>query len=111
MNHNNRRPHAQFYLQVQAPQETQRFTDRLAAFVEKFAHSHSANQFRRHLPLHWNSIMLPPHCGQIRLMIEEMMLELDSPGIVSIVFITASIRSVKMLCDFCGMQAACQLWM
>lgn len=27
--------------------------------------------------------MLPPHCGQTKLMIEEMMLELDSPGSVS----------------------------
>jgi hypothetical protein len=27
--------------------------------------------------------MLPPQCGQTRLMIDEMMLELDSPGSVS----------------------------
>src|SRR5215469_7641832 len=27
--------------------------------------------------------MLPPHCGQTRLMIDEMMLALDSPGSVS----------------------------
>jgi len=43
--------------------------------VAKFPRSHSENQFLRHLPLHWNSIMLPPHCGQIRLMIDEMMRE------------------------------------
>jgi hypothetical protein len=55
-----------------------------------FAHSHSASQFRRHLPQHWNSIMLPPHCGQTRLMIEEMMLESDSPGSMSIIFILVS---------------------
>jgi len=60
--------------------------------VEKFAHSHSANQFFRHLPLHWNSIMLPPHCGQIKLIIDEMIPELDSPGIVSNVFMAVSDR-------------------
>lgn len=51
--------------------------------VAWFAHSHSASQLLRHLPLHWNSSMLPPHCGQTKLMIEEIMLELDSPGSVS----------------------------
>jgi hypothetical protein len=33
--------------------------------------------------------MPPPHCGQTKLIIEEMMLALDSPGIVSIVRIVA----------------------
>src|SRR5262245_23788809 len=47
------------------------------------AHSHSASQFRRHLPSHWNSNIRPPHCGHTRLMIEEMMLAFDSPGSVS----------------------------
>jgi hypothetical protein len=47
--------------------------------VAKFPHSHSGNRFRRHL----NFIMPPPHCGQTRLMIDEMTLELDSPGSVS----------------------------
>src|SRR5215831_470112 len=54
--------------------------------VAKLAHSHSASQFRWHLPSHWNSIILPPHCGQTRLMIEEMMLAFDSPGSVSMSF-------------------------
>jgi hypothetical protein len=27
--------------------------------------------------------MLPPHCGQSRVMIDKMMLELDSPGSVA----------------------------
>jgi hypothetical protein len=31
-----------------------------------FAHSHSASQFLRHLPSHWNSDILPPHSGQTR---------------------------------------------
>jgi len=31
--------------------------------------------------------MLPPHCGQIKLMIDEIMLEFGSPGIVSIILI------------------------
>jgi hypothetical protein len=53
--------------------------------------------------------MLPPHWGQIKLIIEEMMLELDSPGIVSIVLIAVSLRIAKVLNDFCGMQAPCQL--
>jgi hypothetical protein len=57
--------------------------------VVRMAHSHSVSQFRRHLPQHWNSIMLPPHCGQTKLMIEEIMLELGSPGIVSIILIVA----------------------
>ena len=51
--------------------------------VAKLTRSHSENQFLQHLPLHWNSIMLPPHCGQTRLMIDEMMLDMDSPGSVS----------------------------
>ena len=37
--------------------------------------------------------MLPPHCGQTRLMIEEMMLAFDSPGIASM-FLTLSSCSV-----------------
>ncbi len=49
------------------------------------AHSHSESQPLRHLPPHWNCIMFPPHCGQTRLMIEEMMLAFGSPGMVSIV--------------------------
>jgi hypothetical protein len=53
------------------------------------AHSHSASQFLRHLPRHSNSIMLPPHCGQTKLMIEEIMLVFSSPGIRSIVLMFA----------------------
>src|SRR6266566_798029 len=51
--------------------------------VVRFVHSHSAIQFLPHFPWHWNSIILPPHCGQTKLIIEEMMLALDSPGIAS----------------------------
>jgi hypothetical protein len=54
-----------------------------------FAHSHSGSQFLRHLPQHWNSIMHPPHCGQTKLMIEEMRLPFDSPGKFSIVLMVA----------------------
>jgi hypothetical protein len=49
------------------------------------AHSHSGSQFLPHLPWHSNSAMLPPQVGQIRLMIDEIMLALSSPGIRSIV--------------------------
>jgi len=38
--------------------------------------------------------MLPPHCGQTKLMIEEIMLELGSPGIVSIILIVAPCHHV-----------------
>jgi hypothetical protein len=48
------------------------------------AHSHSETQILPHLPPHWKSIMCPPHCGQTRLMIEEIMLAFGSPGLVSI---------------------------
>ena len=41
--------------------------------------------------------MLPPHCGQIKLIIEEMMLELNSPGIVSIVLIAVSVLIMEVL--------------
>lgn len=51
--------------------------------ITLFAHSHSASQFLRHLPSHWKSNMLPPHCGHTKLMIDEIMLVLDSPGSVS----------------------------
>ena len=60
-----------------------------AFLVGRFAHSHSASQFLRHLPSHWNSDILPPHCGQTELMIDKMMLVFDSPGSVSRVFIIA----------------------
>jgi len=60
--------------------------------VAHIAHSHSASQFLRHLPQHWNSIMLPPHWGQMRLMIDEIMLALGSPGMVSIVIIPLLLR-------------------
>ena len=58
----------------------------------RFAHSHSAIQFLPHFPWHWNSIILPPHCGQTKLMIEEIMLTLDSPGIASMVLMLFSCR-------------------
>ena len=51
--------------------------------VELSAHSHSESQFLPHLPKHSKSIMCPPHCGQTRLMIEEIMLAFASSGIVS----------------------------
>jgi hypothetical protein len=53
------------------------------------AHSHSGSQFLPHLPQHWKSIMCPPHCGQTRLMIEEIMLAFGSPGIVSMCLIVS----------------------
>lgn len=34
--------------------------------------------------------MCPPHCGQTRLMMEEIMLAFGSPGIVSMILIVAS---------------------
>jgi len=53
------------------------------------AHSHSGSQSLRHLPWQLNSIMHPPHCGQTRLIIEEIIFALSSPGIVSIVLMVA----------------------
>ena len=58
----------------------------LGLLVVWFAHSHSASQFLQHLPSHWNSDILPPHCGQTKLMIDERMLVFDSPGRASKVF-------------------------
>jgi len=46
----------------------------------RFAHSHSGSQFLPHLPSHWNSDILPPHCGQTRLRIDEMMRTFSSLG-------------------------------
>jgi len=51
----------------------------------RFAHSHSASQFLPHLPSHWYSDILPPHCGQTRLRIDEMMRSFNSPGGASMV--------------------------
>lgn len=50
--------------------------------VDRCAHSHSINQFLQHLPSHWYSNIFPPHCGQTRLMIDEIMFAFDSRGIV-----------------------------
>jgi hypothetical protein len=55
-----------------------------------FAHSHSASRLLRRRPRHWYSIMLPPHRGQTKLMIEEIILELGSPGSVSTCFMGPS---------------------
>jgi hypothetical protein len=43
---------------------------------------------------HWNSDILPPHCGQTRLMIDEMMPAFDSAGSMSIILITLSYSKV-----------------
>jgi hypothetical protein len=61
------------------------------------AHSHSESQFLPHLPKHSKSIMCPPHCGQTRLMIEEIMLAFASPGIVSMRLIVPSSSHCKIL--------------
>jgi hypothetical protein len=53
------------------------------------AHSHSESQFLPHLPQHSKSLMRPPHCGQTRLMIEEIMLAFGSPGVVSMCLIVS----------------------
>lgn len=50
------------------------------AFRRRFAHSHSGSQFLPHLPSHWYSDILPPHCGQTRLRIDERMRTFNSPG-------------------------------
>ena len=57
--------------------------------IARCAHSHSGSQFLRHLPLHWNSSILPPHCGQTRFMIDEMRLALGSPGSVSMILMVS----------------------
>ena len=55
------------------------------AFRRRFAHSHSGSQFLPHLPSHWYSDILPPHCGQTRLRIDERMRTFNSPGGASMV--------------------------
>jgi hypothetical protein len=52
--------------------------------------------------------MLPPQCGQTRLMIDEMMLDMDSPGSVSKLG-TVDLRSLSQVyrrdyCATCGRQ-------
>ena len=54
-------------------------------FRRRFAHSHSGSQFLPHLPSHWYSDILPPHCGQTRLRIDERMRTFNSPGGASMV--------------------------
>src|SRR6266852_9481861 len=70
--------------------------------VVRFAHSHSAIQFLPHFPWHWNSNMLPPHCGQTKLIIEEMTLALDSPGIESMVLMlfSCTVASCKHVANY-----------
>jgi len=55
------------------------------AFRRRFVHSHSGSQFLPHLPSHWYSGILPPHCGQTRLRIDERMRTFNSPGGASMV--------------------------
>src|SRR5271165_2069796 len=55
------------------------------AFRRRFAHSHSGSQFLPHLPSHWYSDILPPHCGQTRLRSDERMRTFNSPGGASMV--------------------------
>jgi hypothetical protein len=54
-------------------------------FRRRFAHSHSGSQFLPHLPSHWYSDILPPHCGQTRLRIDERMRTFNSAGGASMV--------------------------
>lgn len=54
---------------------------------DRFAHSHSSSQLLRHLPSHWKLDIRPPHCGQTRLVMDEMIDPFDSPGSVSTVLI------------------------
>src|SRR5271166_4539176 len=56
-----------------------------ALFAVRFAHSHSGSQFLPHFPSHWYADILPPHCGQTRLRIEERMRTFNSPGGASMV--------------------------
>jgi hypothetical protein len=65
----------------------------LELLVARFAHSHSASQFLQHLPSHWNSDILPPHCGQTKLMMDEMMCPWKSPGSVSVMLIIGLLSS------------------
>ena len=55
------------------------------AFRRRYTHSHSGSQFLPHLPSHWYSDILPPHCGQTRLRIDERMRTFNSPGDASMV--------------------------
>ena len=60
--------------------------------ITLIAHSHSGSQFLPHLPAHSKSVMPPPHCGQTRLMIDDITVALVSPGIVSMILIVACTR-------------------
>ncbi len=69
----------------------------LGLLIVLIAHSHSESQFLPHLPQHSKSIMCPPHCGQTRLMIEEITLAFGSPGIVSMRLIVPSLSHCRLL--------------
>ncbi len=43
--------------------------------------------------------MRPPHCGQTRLMMDEMMVAFDSPGKLSVMFIIASCSEIRQMCE------------
>jgi hypothetical protein len=58
--------------------------------VARFAHSHSASQFLRHPPSHWNSDILPPHCGQTKLMMDEITCPFISSGKLSVILMLLS---------------------
>lgn len=63
-------------------------------FAVRFAHSHSGSQFLPHFPSHWYSDILPPHCGQTRLRIDERMRTFNSLGGASMVIMfEVSLRS------------------
>lgn len=61
----------------------------LEFLADRFAHSHSASQLLPHLPSHWNFDILPPHRGHTKLMMDEMIYPLDSPGTMSTILIIA----------------------
>jgi hypothetical protein len=64
--------------------------------ARRFAHCHSASQFLRHLPWHWNSHMRPPHCGHTKFIIDDMSCAFGSPGNLSAVLImTLSCEEIR----------------
>jgi hypothetical protein len=60
-----------------------------------FNHPNSGSQFLPQVPSHWYSDILPPHCGQIRLRIDERMRTFNSPGNASMVIMFEVLPEIR----------------
>jgi len=72
-----------------------RLTREIELLAARFAHSHSGSQFLPQVPSHWYSDILPPHCGQTRLRIDEMMRRFNSPGGASMVLMFEVLPKIR----------------